>query len=472
MIEPVPDEEGVRDARARLPDSSTSIPSWPRRRAGSRAKEPIEAHQVLERDGHRDGRRPAPPLPCAATSTDPASRRSATCETGRVRDGDRDGAARSSSGQTRRAPDDGHRHALRRTGLPRPDVLQPAVGWPSLYKAGPELAVSGVVHAVSGPDSSSRTRRSRSCAATKRDLIHTGADHAGASGVRGHHDADDPRARSTRALERLPSDPDPMPAELVRGRDRSVDYDQALRHIHFPSDHRQLARAHGAAEVRRAVHARARGSRSASIGVEAERNGVAHAPAGPLDAAAAARRCRSSRPARSERAIAAVGEAMARPRPMNVLLQGDVGSGKTLVALHAALVAIQSGPPGGDHGADRGPGRPAPALGRRRCSRGRRAVAYLDRRGGASAADARARLAARDRRAGRRRADASVTYALLTGAVTGKDRAAHPEGIADGSDRPGGRHARARAGGRVLPRSARSRSSTSSTGSVCTSGWR
>ena len=28
---------------------------------------------------------------------------------------------------------------------------------------------------------------------------------------------------------------------------------------------------------------------------------------------------------------------------MNVLLQGDVGSGKTLVALHAALVAIQSG---------------------------------------------------------------------------------------------------------------------------------
>ena len=34
---------------------------------------------------------------------------------------------------------------------------------------------------------------------------------------------------------------------------------------------------------------------------------------------------------------------MGRPRPMNVLLQGDVGAGKTLVALHAALVAIQSG---------------------------------------------------------------------------------------------------------------------------------
>ncbi len=34
---------------------------------------------------------------------------------------------------------------------------------------------------------------------------------------------------------------------------------------------------------------------------------------------------------------------MAAPKPMNVLLQGDVGAGKTLVALHACLVAVQSG---------------------------------------------------------------------------------------------------------------------------------
>ena len=43
------------------------------------------------------------------------------------------------------------------------------------------------------------------------------------------------------------------------------------------------------------------------------------------------------------RAIDEIDAAMARPRPMNVLLQGDVGSGKTLVAVHAALVAIRSG---------------------------------------------------------------------------------------------------------------------------------
>ena len=34
---------------------------------------------------------------------------------------------------------------------------------------------------------------------------------------------------------------------------------------------------------------------------------------------------------------------MARPHPLHRLLQGDVGSGKTIVALFAALVAIENG---------------------------------------------------------------------------------------------------------------------------------
>ena len=34
---------------------------------------------------------------------------------------------------------------------------------------------------------------------------------------------------------------------------------------------------------------------------------------------------------------------MKRPHPMNRLLQGDVGSGKTIVALMAALVAMENG---------------------------------------------------------------------------------------------------------------------------------
>ena len=38
-----------------------------------------------------------------------------------------------------------------------------------------------------------------------------------------------------------------------------------------------------------------------------------------------------------------IGEDMQRPQPMNRLLQGDVGSGKTIVALMAALVAMENG---------------------------------------------------------------------------------------------------------------------------------
>ncbi len=41
-----------------------------------------------------------------------------------------------------------------------------------------------------------------------------------------------------------------------------------------------------------------------------------------------------------DRAIQAIAADLARPRPMNRLLQGDVGCGKTVVALYAALVAV------------------------------------------------------------------------------------------------------------------------------------
>jgi ATP-dependent DNA helicase RecG len=44
-----------------------------------------------------------------------------------------------------------------------------------------------------------------------------------------------------------------------------------------------------------------------------------------------------------QKAISEIVEEMARPVPMNRLLQGDVGSGKTLVALMCALVAIENG---------------------------------------------------------------------------------------------------------------------------------
>ncbi|HSF32391.1 MAG TPA: ATP-dependent DNA helicase RecG [Candidatus Tectomicrobia bacterium] len=47
--------------------------------------------------------------------------------------------------------------------------------------------------------------------------------------------------------------------------------------------------------------------------------------------------------AAQERVLAEILENMRRPHPMNRLLQGDVGSGKTIVALLAMLLAIESG---------------------------------------------------------------------------------------------------------------------------------
>ncbi|MBN2620382.1 ATP-dependent DNA helicase RecG [candidate division WOR-3 bacterium] len=44
-----------------------------------------------------------------------------------------------------------------------------------------------------------------------------------------------------------------------------------------------------------------------------------------------------------KQAIQTIARDMAAPRPMNLLLQGDVGSGKTIVALYAMLIAVENG---------------------------------------------------------------------------------------------------------------------------------
>ena len=326
--------------------------------------------------------------------------------------------------QTRRQPDDGHGDARRRHGIPGPHVLQPAVGRPRMYKEGQEVAVSGVATLYQGRLQLSN-QEVELLRGDEADLVHTGRItpvHPATEGITTRTI----RELIHRALEQLPALDDPMPADVIDAASRSARTTGRMRDIHFPETTAR-SRSARAAEVRRAVHAGA-GRR------------VPQAPRGGRAAGGGARRRTARSPAASlatlpfeptdaqRRAMDEIGAAMARPRPMNVLLQGDVGAGKTLVALHAALIAIGSGHQAAIMA-------PTEVLAGQHF---RSVAALLGGRGGASPTSTswpRARPAAPDGQASlldpleadgraRRHSPGLVTYALLTAAVTGKDRAA------------------------------------------------
>ncbi|HUT10420.1 MAG TPA: ATP-dependent DNA helicase RecG [Thermoguttaceae bacterium] len=116
---------------------------------------------------------------------------------------------------------------------------------------------------------------------------------------------------------------------------------RALREIHFPGDQESLARARRRLAYQEllilqlALAVKRRGQRD-----------LRQAP--PLEATAKIdARIRRLFPFRftagQEQAVAEIAADMNRPVPMNRLLQGDVGSGKTVVALYAMLLAVAHG---------------------------------------------------------------------------------------------------------------------------------
>jgi ATP-dependent DNA helicase RecG len=138
-------------------------------------------------------------------------------------------------------------------------------------------------------------------------------------------------------LERLE---DEAVGQLVPPRLDATPKSWALRQMHFPKSWEDLAKArkHLVLEEFLAMQLAVCAKRAE---LKAER-GEPHCGPGNL-----IRRLHETLPFRltgaQERAIAGIRDDLASPRPMNRLLHGDVGSGKTLVAMSAMLLCVEAG---------------------------------------------------------------------------------------------------------------------------------
>jgi ATP-dependent DNA helicase RecG len=150
-------------------------------------------------------------------------------------------------------------------------------------------------------------------------------------------------AAVTEFADRVPSALPPA----VAARQRVVDLGRALRHVHVPPPEADLEALAGARSLahRSLVFDElfflqlGLALRRSAVGQEP---GTAFAPSARLVPALRARLPFTPTGAQ-ERAFGEIAGDLATPHPMRRLLQGDVGSGKTLVALMAALAVIEAG---------------------------------------------------------------------------------------------------------------------------------
>ncbi|HEY7660861.1 MAG TPA: ATP-dependent DNA helicase RecG, partial [Actinomycetota bacterium] len=291
----------------------------------------------------------------------------------------------------------------------------------SQYREGNELAVSGVVQLYRGRLQLAN-QEVEVLTSDEQDLVHTGRItpvHRATEGVTTRTI----RELVWRALERVGTIPDPVPSE-IRSDEALLPLDRALHEIHFPQTQEELAAATERLKFDE-LYVLELGVAFRKHRMEAAFEGVAHA-----DEEGLAPRVEADLPFEptdaQRRVMKEIGERMAAPHPMSLLLQGDVGSGKTLVALHAALVAIGSG----HQAAIMAPTEVLAGQHLRSVTAllGEHGVPYLEREP-ASATDAQPSLLDPEPvdDPGTR-----VCFALLSAAVTGRDRRRVLDGVASG----------------------------------------
>jgi ATP-dependent DNA helicase RecG len=294
-----------------------------------------------------------------------------------------------------------------------------------IYKKGLELAVSGTVTRYRGRLQLAN-QEAEILGDDERELVHTGR-------ITPVHRASDGIATRTirelvfSALDRLPSIPDPIPPGVIEA-EGLEDLDAALRRVHFPEDAEQLARAIERLKFDE-LFTLELGVALRKHRLESEKTGIAHQADGELTDRLLATLPWEPTKAQT-RAIEEVGVAMAAARPMNVLLQGDVGSGKTLVAVSACLAAIQSG----HQAAMMAPTEVLATQHARSVAALLEGVGAIDvlERGSSGAPAPHGQGSLLEELAVTPSDHHPVTYALLTAAITGKDRARILAGVADG----------------------------------------
>ncbi|MDP9296678.1 MAG: OB-fold nucleic acid binding domain-containing protein, partial [Actinomycetota bacterium] len=207
----------------------------------------------------------------------------------------------------------------------------------SAYREGQELAVSGIAGMYRGR--LQLANQEVELLTAEGDTVHTGRItpvHPASEGV---------TTRTIRelvhaALGRLREIREPLPKEVV-SEEGLPSFDAAIRAIHFPDSQEALQQARERLKFDE-LFVLELGVAFRKHRVESTATGVPHDVDGAL-VRAFRKRLPFELTAAQGRAIAEVSDAMGSARPMNTLLQGDVGAGKTVVAVNAALIAVQSG---------------------------------------------------------------------------------------------------------------------------------